>query len=94
MYPCLSTAKLSVLVNGSSTQEFQVVRGIHIKVIRYPCFYLTLIMVEGLSVLFHRASESVNFITLHFMLSMKVVQDFTVNFPSLQRIHSFKSGLG
>jgi hypothetical protein len=51
-------------------------------------------MVEGLSVLFHRASEAVNLITLHFMLSMKVVQDFTVNFPSLQRIHTFKSDLG
>ena len=92
MYTCLSTAKLSVLVNGSSTQEFQIVRRIHQG--DPLSLFLFNIMVEGLPVLFHRASEAVNFITLHFMLSMKVVQDFTVNFPSLQRIHTFKSDLG
>jgi hypothetical protein len=62
MYACLSTAKLSVLANGSLTLEFQVTRRIHQGDSLSPVLFN--IAVEGLAVLSHYTSETGLFIRL------------------------------
>jgi len=53
---CISTAKLSVLINGSPSKEFLMGRGIRQGDPLSP--FLFLIAVEGLSVLFQRAASN------------------------------------
>jgi hypothetical protein len=55
IYECLSSSKLSVLINGSPSKEFPVRRGLRQRDPISP--FLFDIAAEGLSVLFQRASS-------------------------------------
>ena len=50
---CLETASVSVLVNGSPTEEFQMQRGLRQGDPLAPCLFL--VVAEGLSALMRRA---------------------------------------